>query len=492
MLGGKGLQQILLFVRILLIARLLPPSEVGLMGVALVTLAFLEVLTATGFSEALISKGERIGEYLHPAWTLLAVRGAIIALLVVAGAPQLAAFAGDVEATHILQIAALGVLLQGLSSPMVPRLWVDLKVGRLMICETVAVFVDLTVTVILAWVWADALAMAIGYVLGRLTYSIATYIAAPAVPRLDFTWAKMAELYRFGRWIGRSQLIVFGYSQADALFVSHLMGTYWLAVHQVAQRLSLTPVRQFTAGLGQVLFPAFSRLKENPSARVELMVRALAINCGVMVPLTFTMMMFSEPITHLILGKKWFAASPVMVGAAILMLPNCVNALFGGLLMSLSRPDIATKFQLFKLVVLLTSIIPLTLDSGVLGAILAACLGELLATPLHLHIVCRLAGIPRRRLLLPIGLPIVMGGVSVLVAHHSTAAIGLGLIPGFIVALVLIAALYAQLMLFVAPRLGLDLWREIDFIRGAIAARGNPTAPPRAEPPTSKADTSSD
>lgn len=492
MLGGRAAQQAILLLRLLLVARLLEQAQVGLMGVTLLVLAIVEILTATGFLEALISKAERIGPYLQPAWSLIAARGAAVAALLAIGGPALAWLCGDAAAGPMVQVAALGIFFQSLSSPHFPKLWVDLKVGRVALCETIAVAIDFATAILLAYLWGSAWALVVGYLVGRFAFMVASYFAAPVMPKAELDFQKMKELYRYGRWVARSQLVVFGYSQADGLFVSHLLGTGPLAVHQITQRLSMTPVRQFTVGLGQVLFPAFSRVRDQPEVLQSLFLRGLAINCAVMMPVTFLMLVFSESITVTVLGARWANASPVMTGAALIVILSCVNAMCGGLLLALARPDLATKFQSIKLTVLLLTIVPLIWDSGVAGAIFASFAGELVVTGPLLAKICNLTSMTPSRLLRPIGLPLIAAGTAVWLAAAILHPFALDPVAKVAMACLIVVTLYAPLMLFVAPRLGLDLWREIDFIRGAIAARGNPTAPPRAEPPTSKADTSSD
>ena len=49
-------QQILILVRLVILARLLSPNDFGLMGIALLAMTVIESLTQTGFDVALIQR----------------------------------------------------------------------------------------------------------------------------------------------------------------------------------------------------------------------------------------------------------------------------------------------------------------------------------------------------------------------------------------------------------------------------------------------------
>ena len=73
-------------IRTIVLARILTPSDFGLMGIALLAVFTLRTFSQTGFQAALIQKRESIKEYLDAVWTVSALRGLVlfIALYLVA------------------------------------------------------------------------------------------------------------------------------------------------------------------------------------------------------------------------------------------------------------------------------------------------------------------------------------------------------------------------------------------------------------------------
>jgi len=88
LVAERIVQQVLSFVRLLILARLLPPREFGVLGIAMLLLMVFETFTQTGFATALIQRKEDdIHPYLPTAWTVGVVRGTLLFALFVMIAP---------------------------------------------------------------------------------------------------------------------------------------------------------------------------------------------------------------------------------------------------------------------------------------------------------------------------------------------------------------------------------------------------------------------
>ena len=69
------------FVRTIILARLLAPSDFGLLGIAMLAISTLETFSQTGFQAALIQKKGNVESYLDTAWTVSAIRGVVLFLI---------------------------------------------------------------------------------------------------------------------------------------------------------------------------------------------------------------------------------------------------------------------------------------------------------------------------------------------------------------------------------------------------------------------------
>lgn len=77
MAGLRGTTRVLSFARTAVLARILLPSQFGVYGIATLTLAFLETITASGINVFLIQEKKKLEEYVDTAWIVSILRGDI-------------------------------------------------------------------------------------------------------------------------------------------------------------------------------------------------------------------------------------------------------------------------------------------------------------------------------------------------------------------------------------------------------------------------------
>lgn len=84
--------QLLAYVKWLILARLLHPRDFGIFGIALLLLEFFNTITQMGLRSALIRQKEDIRDYLNPVWTIGIIRGLLLFLILWICAPFAAHF----------------------------------------------------------------------------------------------------------------------------------------------------------------------------------------------------------------------------------------------------------------------------------------------------------------------------------------------------------------------------------------------------------------
>jgi lipopolysaccharide exporter len=78
--------------------------------------------------------------------------------------------------------------------------------------------------------------------------------------------------------------------------------------------------------------------------------------------------------TKIFLGEKWIPMVSAMRTLALAGLIRSIQATTGPVFQAVGKPEIDTKWQIVRLIVLVVSIYPLTLFWGILGASMSVCL----------------------------------------------------------------------------------------------------------------------
>ena len=105
--------------RTIVIARFLGPAEIGLMGIAVLALGFVEAVTSSGVDTALQAERSEIEPYLDPAFTIQLARGFVVFLMLWIAAPTLAWAFDNEAAVNVIRAVAAIAPIRGAANPAV-------------------------------------------------------------------------------------------------------------------------------------------------------------------------------------------------------------------------------------------------------------------------------------------------------------------------------------------------------------------------------------
>ena len=192
--------KVLNFIRIIILARLLLPSDFGLMGLAMLSIGAIEVFTTTGIIQALIQRKECDEEVLNTGWVISILRGFLLFLILFFGAPYIARFFDNSLLTSILRIISITFLFSGFSNIGLILLPRELDFKRKTYFNLATSLLTTIVIITLAFILRTVWALVIGLVIGSVIGLIASYFIHPFRPKIRFNLQISKELLGFGKW----------------------------------------------------------------------------------------------------------------------------------------------------------------------------------------------------------------------------------------------------------------------------------------------------
>lgn len=375
--GLSIFERALSVVKLVVLARILAPNDFGLMGIALLAMTCLETSSQTGLQQALIQKKEGTEKYLDVAWTFLLIRNLAIFALLFIGAPYIAKFFDAPKVTPIMRIIGIFLLfggpsgIGGFANIGVLYFQKELEFNKQFIYRLSGTLADFAISVTAAIVLKSVWALVFGLLAGNIARFFVGYKIHPYRPRLNFDFDKAHELFRFGRWVLASNILVSLVTQGDNIVVGKLLGATLLGFYQMAHKFSNAPAREITQVISQVTFPAYSKLQDNPEGLRQAYLKTLQLTAFISIPLAGGIFILAPEFTRIFLGDKWMPMVPAMQVLALVGLVGSIQATTGPIFRAVGRPNIDTKWQVVRLIVLATTIYPLTLLWGMLGASIA-------------------------------------------------------------------------------------------------------------------------
>jgi lipopolysaccharide exporter len=362
------LLRILLIARTVVLARLLAPDDFGVMAVATLSMLFLERVSRSGISQALIQRRGDIGPYLNTAWTLQIVRGLAMAGILVLAAPWISEFFRIPETLQVLRVVSISVALKGFVNIAVVTFAKDLRFDKLFIYQMGSRGTDIVASIVAAFVLRSVWALVIGVLVNAVMQVILSYVISEFRPRLEWVWEYVKQLLNFGKWIFVSQILGFASGNLDDIVVGRMLGAESLGFYRMAYNFSQSIATEVTAVTYQVAFPTYSKLQAAAGKLHDAYLGTVHLVAFIGFPIAIGIILVAPDLTFGLLGDKW---APIVVPMQIMSIAGLIRGIAGTagpLFQSQGRPQVTTYFQIAFLAVMTPLLYPMVSRFGIVGA----------------------------------------------------------------------------------------------------------------------------
>ncbi|MCX8205522.1 MAG: oligosaccharide flippase family protein, partial [Candidatus Nezhaarchaeota archaeon] len=358
------------------VARLLTPSEYGIIGIALILPLTVSSLADLGFSSALVrfsSMGRGPEDYVATGLLFKLLTAILSGLLVFTLADQFSLILGRpyvAPMLKILSVYACSYTFIGAMAQILVGLGEYWKV-TLVNCVQNLLRVTISIALILTGLGVY------GAIWG---FSVSYTVSAAIALLLLIKRVRTSCFSRFNRGAFREML-----SYSLPLYVPVLLGVpvgqyfnmllAWFTTdeeignYRIAANL-LTPLSIIGGGISTALFSSFPLLV-NEEYKLRDAVRKAAIYTSmIIVPLSLALIVFSEPATLLIYGDA-YRLSPIYLSILALqgLLVPLGSAVIGPYLNSIGATRKTMKISLFNMLIGIPLATILVMDHGILGLI---------------------------------------------------------------------------------------------------------------------------
>lgn len=304
--------QPLQFVFGMVLARLVTPDEMGILGLTGIFFAVANSLKEAGFGAALIRKQDRTEEDINTVFWFNIVSNFIFAVIFWFLAPWFAEFFNQ---PALLWITRVSVVMSFVCSSGSVH-WTlytarrDFKTPSIITLVTsIAV---MPVTLYLAYIgWSYWAVLAQGLVSSFLNFII-IWIVSPWKPKWMFSWKSFCEFFGFGFKLSLSGIIYNVYYESRKFVIGKFYSPAQLAFYGRAEHLCLLPGSLLQAPLEGVMYPILATIQDDKERldRVYRQYMRLCLCPNVWVMLTLTAN--AESLVHLLYGETWLPCVPYL------------------------------------------------------------------------------------------------------------------------------------------------------------------------------------
>lgn len=361
-------------VNVIVVARLLTPTEIGVFSVAVSFQAIVHVFREFGINQYLVQAKSVSHEQFRAAFTLTLMFSWSIALFLFIGARPLAGFYSHDGVASVLGLLAVNFVLMPFGTPSLGMLVRELRFDNLAAIRIANVTTATLVTITAAWIGQSYLSMAWGAIAGQLATLAAIAVIRPQGILMLPSLTGVKSILRFGSISSAATLIKELGRSAPDLIMGRTLGFAAVAFYSRAAGLRDMLLGQLVNVVNGVHFPTFAQAMRDGADAADLYTKATTYLTAVTIPFLGLLAFLAEPLILFFFGDQWLVSAPLatlLCLFAIITAPYALASLSliaGGHVSSVFKLECV--IQAVRIAVLLTSIwLPLEKVVPLLGIV---------------------------------------------------------------------------------------------------------------------------
>lgn len=341
----------------IILARLLSPSDYGLIGIVGVFIAFSRVFIDGGFSDSLIRKLDCTIEDYSSVFIFNLVLALFFYMLLFLAAPSISIFFNENRLTDLVRISGLGLLVGATSSVHSVILKKKLNFKLLAIIGFCATIISGIVSVTMAFngygvwslVWSGLIQSAI--------LALVMWIVNSSDVKLIYKHKIIKEHFSFGSKIMFGSFIHAVYNNMYYLLIGKIYKPSTLGFYTRADNFQKLFSDNIDIIVRQVTYPVLSQLQNSQDKLKEtyqILIRFTSFATFIMLMGLFVV---AKPFTVTLIGEKWLPSVPFLQLLCFVGLLMPLISINTNVLNVKGRSDLSLKIVLIKVVLAIPALI---------------------------------------------------------------------------------------------------------------------------------------
>lgn len=316
------------------LARLLSPTDYGMISMVLAITAFAGLFRDLGLSTASVQRRELTDAQLSTLFWINVGVGCFLTVAVAAASPIVAWFYQEPALLELTLMLSTIFLISSLGAQSGAALQRSMQFGRRALANVMGGLCALVVSIAMAYLGRQYWALAWGTLAGALTTTLCLFGLSPFRPLAPRTSAGLSSILKFGGHVTAFEFVNYFHRNLDQILIGRVWGAASLGLYARAYQLLMFPISNLRGPINAVAFPAMSRLKDEPAAFRQYYRRVTSVLAFTSMPLVSLLYVTSEPLVAVVLGPQWATVAPIFQSLAFAAFLQPVASLRGLVLLS--------------------------------------------------------------------------------------------------------------------------------------------------------------
>ena len=306
-------RQVLQIASVSVLARRIPPSAYGLVGMAVLVTNLLETIRDMGTGTALVREREMPDELASTGFWLSSMTGGAVTLLLVLISWPAARFFHEPRVATILQFLALSFFMGALSVVPMALLSRAMEFRKLAFAQTLGAVCATVAAIAIALAGGQVSALVAANLVASFTIMVAVWKLAPIRVLAVFRVPDARRILSFGSHLSGYYVLNYFSRNADNVLVGRFLGSTPLGFYQMGYMLMTYPLTGFGQMLGQVVYPAMAKFPDDHERFRAAYLRTSRLIGLITIPVMFGLAVTAQPFVRVFLGPRWLPVAGLLL-----------------------------------------------------------------------------------------------------------------------------------------------------------------------------------
>ncbi|WP_144426350.1 lipopolysaccharide biosynthesis protein [Methylobacterium sp. ARG-1] len=362
-------------VAIIILARILVPSDFGLVAIASSIVTILETALELPIHQILVRLPEQRKSHYDTAFTLGALRGLILSFIALCLAFPISFLYDDNRLVPLVCCFGIGPAFRSLSSPKLAHYHKNLSFSRDVKIDILSKIIAFILSISMALCTDSYWAMPVGAVGCAISIAALSYVFAPYRP--TFSLAEMPTFIKFVKFSSASQIISAVNWQSERLILGKLQSPNSVGLFTTANDVAVIVVNSIFSPLGAPLLAAFShQIGDRAKFRQSYQTAANA-TAMIGLPILVGQSLVADLLIRIILGENFLGSVWLFQWLSLSLIPTVFVIPSSPALIAFDEMHLLVKRHAIEFCIKLPILIIGLVEFGFYGLIAARLISEI-------------------------------------------------------------------------------------------------------------------
>lgn len=377
--SAQGLQ----FLLGIILARLLMPSDYGLIAMISVFIGIGKNIVDSGFVDALIQKKEKKEEDFNTTFFFNISLGLVFYGILFFIAPFISSFYKEPELIAVIRVLGALPFVASLCLVFRAKLMIELRFKALAISNILAVVISGVISVWMAYsgfgVWSLVAQSIINYFMA----AVFMCVCVKWIPKFNLSLDSFKSLWGFGSKLLFTAIINTIYHNLYALVLGKRYSSVEAGLFNRSQSLTMFPAQNISLIILKVIYPVQCKIQDDTEKLKDNFLLTLRFSCFVIFPMMLGLVALAKPLVMVLLKEQWIDTVPILQILALAYMWNSMMLFNTNILNVKGRTDFTLKAEIYKKIIgvlLLFGLLPLGIKAVAFGVLLYSIVDILVIT----------------------------------------------------------------------------------------------------------------